>query len=120
MNILGIDPGSRKMGYAAIKVVNNKAIYLGSGVVRFKNLDNFLERIGEIYSSVTKIMEELDFSEIALESLINVKNVNSLSKLAQARGAMVAAAMQYGNVKVFEYSPKLIKSSVSGFDMQTN
>lgn len=115
MNILGIDPGSRKMGYAAIKVINNKAIYLGSGVIRFKNLDNFFERIGEIYSSVSKIMGELDFSEVALESLINVKNVNSLSKLAQARGAMVAAAMQYGDVKVFEYSPNLIKSSVSGF-----
>ena len=115
MNILGIDPGSRKMGYAAIKIGRQNIEYLGSGVVRFKQLDNFFDRISEIYDSTSKIMNELSFNEVAFESLINVKNVNSLAKLAQARGAMIAAVKKFPEVSVHEYSPNLIKSSVSGF-----
>src|SRR5690606_28092073 len=51
---------------------------------------------------------------VSIESLIYVKSVDALSKLAQARGAMIAAFSRTHVGKIYEYSPNTIKSSVTG------
>jgi crossover junction endodeoxyribonuclease RuvC len=114
MRILGIDPGSRKAGYALIEASGRKFTYLDSGVLRYDNIDEFLDRLGVIYESCDKLIQEYSPDEIAIESLIYVKSVTSLAKLAQARGAMIAAFAKTHCGKVVEYSPNLIKSSVTG------
>ena len=114
MRILGIDPGSRKTGWALIEVNGKKITYLKSGVLRFDHVDEFIDRLGLIYKSCDQLQIELSPDEISFEALIYVKSVEALSKLAQARGAMVAAFMKDHFGRVFEYSPNLIKSSVTG------
>ena len=114
MIILGIDPGSRKAGYGLIRVTGKKLEYIASGVMKYDNVENFVDRMGHIYDSCLEIVEEFQPDEIAVESLIYVKSVTSLAKLAQARGAMIAAFMKTHKEKVSEYSPNLIKSSVTG------
>lgn len=115
MKILGIDPGSRKTGWALIEVDGKKIKYLSSGVLRFDKVEEFLERLGIIYNECMNLDEKFQPNEIAFESLIYVKSVEALSKLAQARGAMIAAFMKNHTGLVYEYSPNLIKSSVTGF-----
>ena len=114
MIILGIDPGSRNAGFAVIEVQGKKISYLASGVMKYHHVDNFLDRLGIIYQSCVELTEKYRPDEIAIESLIYVKSVEALSKLAQARGAMVAAFMKTHQHKVFEYAPNLVKSSVTG------
>jgi len=114
MIILGVDPGSRKTGFAVIEVKGRKMSYLDSGVLSFEKEKNFLSRLGLVYDSCLKLIETYSPQEIAFESLIYVKSVTSLAKLAQARGAMMAAFMKTHKGFVSEYSPNLIKSSVSG------
>lgn len=111
---MGIDPGSRNAGYGLIEISGNKFSYLDSGVLRFDKIDEFMHRLGEIYSSFTKVVIENNPDEIAIESLIYVKSATSYAKLSQARGAMIAAFMNTHLGKVYEYAPNLIKSSVSG------
>jgi len=43
--ILGIDPGSRKAGYALIDVQGKKISYIASGVLKYDHVDEFLERL---------------------------------------------------------------------------
>lgn len=114
MLILGIDPGSRKAGYAVAKLEGKKINYIASGVMKYDHVDPFIDRLGMIYESCRELVEKYRPDEVALESLIYVKSVTALSKLAQARGAMVAAFMSTNQGKVFEYSPNLVKSTVSG------
>jgi crossover junction endodeoxyribonuclease RuvC len=114
IRILGIDPGSRKAGFGLIEVQNNQIKYLSSGVLNYDTKSAFLERLYHIYDSCQKLIETYAPNEIALESLIYVKNISSLSKLAQARGAMIAAFAKNNRGKIFEYSPTLVKSSVTG------
>ena len=114
MKILGIDPGSRKAGYALIEVQGKKISYITSGVMRYDNVDEFIDRLGLIYRSCDELCEKFTPDEVSIEALIYVKSVEALSKLAQARGAMVAAFMRTMQGKVFEYSPNLVKSSVTG------
>jgi len=114
MVILGIDPGSRKAGYAVIKVVGRKVEYLASGALRYDKTPEFLDRLGLIYQSVRELCQKYSPDEVALESLIYVKSIPALSKLAQARGAMIAAMSETCLGKIYEYSPNLVKSSVTG------
>lgn len=114
MIILGIDPGSRTAGFAVIEVQGKKISYIASGIMKYDKADEFLDRLGIIYQSCIELTEKFHPDEIAIESLIYVKSVEALSKLAQARGAMVAAFMKSHQKKVFEYSPNLVKSSVTG------
>lgn len=114
MIILGIDPGSRKAGYGLIEVSGRKISYLASGVLRYDKESEFIDRLGMIFKSIEEVLEHFKPAEVAIESLIYVKSVTSLAKLAQARGAMIAALMETHKGNVFEYSPNLIKSSVTG------
>lgn len=114
MIILGIDPGSRKAGYALIDVQGKKISYLASGIMKYDQVDEFLERLGMIYESCSQLMDRYKPDEIAIEALIYVKSVDALSKLAQARGAMIAAFSHSKKGQIFEYAPNAIKSSVAG------
>ena len=114
MRILGIDPGSRKTGWALIEVNGKKITYISSGVLRFDHVDEFIDRLGIIYKSCEELHLKLNPDEVSFEALIYVKSIEALSKLAQARGAMIAAFMRNYAGKVFEYSPNLVKSSVTG------
>lgn len=115
MIILGIDPGSRKMGYGVIECEQKKTRYIASGVLRFDGKKDFLKRIGLIYRSCQKLSEEFRPKAVAFESLIHVKNVTSLTKLAQSRGAMMAAFSEQCCDNFYEYSPNMIKSVISGY-----
>jgi crossover junction endodeoxyribonuclease RuvC len=112
--ILGIDPGSRKAGFGLIEAHTNQIKYLASGVLTYDTKSDFLNRLHFIYDSCQKLSESYLPHEIALESLVYVKNISSLSKLSQARGAMIAAFSKNYRGKIFEYAPNLIKSSVTG------
>jgi crossover junction endodeoxyribonuclease RuvC len=112
--ILGIDPGSRKAGYALIDVQGKKISYITSGVLKYDKIDEFIERLGMIYQTCDELMTKYRPDEVSIESLIYVKSVDALSKLAQARGAMIAAFSRTHVGKIYEYSPNTIKSSVTG------
>ncbi len=114
MAILGIDPGSLKTGYALIETRGKSVRYLASGVLRYRQGTPFLERLGEIYHSFRQILDRHQLQEVAIESLIHVRNVNSLAKLAQARGVILAALMDTHRGKIFEYLPNQIKLAVTG------
>lgn len=114
MYILGIDPGSRTTGWAVIEVEGRKFKYVDSGVLKFDKIPEFLDRLATISSSIKDIVSMYGPDEISVEALIYVKSIPALSKLAQARGALIAGLSEKYQGKITEYSPNLIKSSVTG------
>ncbi len=114
MFILGIDPGSQKSGYALIEVVGHKIHHKDSGVIRYDLKGDFFDRLHEIHMKALELVSLTSPIEIALESLIYVKSPTAIIKLSQARGAMISAFVQTHKGRIFEYSPNLVKSSVSG------
>lgn len=112
---MGIDPGSRKAGFGIIEIEGRRVKYLDSGAMKYDGEKVFMNRLGHIYDSCKELIEKYQPDYISIESLIYVKNVTSLAKLSQARGAMIAAFMDTHKDKVFEYAPNLVKSSVTGY-----
>lgn len=114
MIVLAIDPGSVTAGYALLQQEGRKINYLASGILKFNSDDVFLHRVKDIYEQTLNLIEKFTPDEVALESLIFVKSPTALIKLAQSRGTMLAALTQKYNQKIFEYSPNLVKSTVTG------
>lgn len=114
MIVLAIDPGSVTAGYALLEKQGRKICYLESGILKFNAKDEFLHRVKEIYQQTLALVERLNPDEIALESLIFVKSPTALMKLAQSRGTMLAALTQKYHEKIYEYSPNLVKQTVTG------
>ncbi len=119
MRIIGIDPGSRKTGWAVIEVEGKKVKYIASGVLSFEKYKNYIDRLPIASQAVSELISLYNPSELALESIIHVKNISSLSKLAQIRGSIIGGFGSEYVGKCFEYSPTLIKSSVSGHGHST-
>jgi crossover junction endodeoxyribonuclease RuvC len=112
--ILAIDPGSVTAGYALLERDGRKIHYITSGILKFNGKDEFLHRVKDIYDQTLALIEKYQPDEVALESLIFVKSPQALIKLAQSRGTMLAAISQKYHEKIFEYSPNLVKATVTG------
>lgn len=114
MIVLAIDPGSVTAGFALLQKEGRKINYITSGILKFNGKDEFLHRVKDIYDQTLALINEHQPDEVALESLIFVKSPSALIKLAQSRGTMLAAISQKYHEKIFEYSPNLVKQTVTG------
>lgn len=111
--ILGIDPGSRKMGYGVIKVVNNELIYLGSGCI-MTGTEALHKRLLVILDAVTNIIEQFAPTEMAIEETFLSQNAQATIKLSEARAVAMVAGAKAG-LEVYEYTPMQIKQAVVGY-----
>ncbi len=107
MRILGVDPGYN-LGYA---VVEDERNLLTFGVLKTKGTSS--ERLSTIYNKIFSIIGDFSVSVLALEEAFHGRNSKSLIKLAEARGAVLAAAGSRGIV-VVELHPSEVKRGVTG------
>jgi crossover junction endodeoxyribonuclease RuvC len=114
MVVLGIDPGSINCGFALIASKGRGVELIESGILTFDTSTDFPKRVGEIYLKMKALIAELKPDSLSFESLILTKSPTSAIKLAQARGAMFAAAAEVGNFPIFEYAPNEIKQCIAG------
>ena len=114
MKILGIDPGTIKVGYGVIDVSTTKKLQLvAAGTITPCSKDVPYKRLGFILQKIEEIIINFKPDVIALEKSFFGKNVKSLISLGEARGIVLALAGKY-NTEFAEFSPLSIKQSVVG------
>ncbi len=112
--ILGIDPGTNILGYAAIRCEGrNKIELIVLGVIELKKYTDHYLKLKAIYERVQQLVDEYHPDELAIESPFFGKNVQSMLKLGRAQGVAMAAALSR-SVPIFEYAPRKIKQSITG------
>lgn len=111
--IIGIDPGSRVTGYGIVACRGGELRYLGSGCVHTGS-GPLAERLRNIYSAVTQLVEQFRPGVMAVEETFLSKNVQSTVKLSEARASAMVAGANLG-LQVFEYTPRQIKQAVVGY-----
>ncbi|MES2796946.1 MAG: crossover junction endodeoxyribonuclease RuvC [Bacteroidota bacterium] len=111
--ILGIDPGTRFMGYGVIIVKANKISLVQYGVINLSKYPSGEIKLKKIFERITQIINEFTPDEVALEAPFFGKNVQSMLKLGRAQGVAMAAALAL-QIPIVEYSPKTVKQSVTG------
>lgn len=111
--ILGIDPGTRIMGFGLISIQNKKLDIITLDVISMVHLTSHAMKLKTIFDKVLSIIEHYHPDEVALEAPFYGKNVQSMLKLGRAQGVAISAAL-YRDIPVFEYSPRKIKQSITG------
>ena len=110
--IIGIDPGSQKMGWGVIEEKSGVLRLVDCGIIRPKSKD-FSERLGEIFIELQAVLLKYKPAEAAIEKVFTCKNVVSALKLGQARGIAVGACASVG-VPVSDYEPTMVKKNLTG------
>jgi crossover junction endodeoxyribonuclease RuvC len=110
--ILGVDPGSRCMGYGLVRERSGVLSLVEAGVVR-PGEEAMSARLGLMYTRISELLHAHSPHAVAVENVFFARNSASALKLGQARGAILAACGVHG-MEVFGYEPTLVKKSLVG------
>lgn len=111
---MGIDPGSNCTGFGIVEEINSNLQPVHWNSVRSSPKQSFPDRLKNIYDELVIVIKKFQPDVVAVEDLFYAKNVKTVIKLAQTRGAILVAAANCG-IKIAEYSPLEIKQSVVGY-----
>ena len=112
MKILGIDPGTRVLGYCILDFSSEKYSLIEAGILKFKK--NILkEQILELVDGLDTILQAHKIDEVAIEDIFFAHNPQSILKLAQFRGALtLKILLSVGDYH--EYTPLQVKKAITG------
>lgn len=114
MRVLGVDPGSLHTGYGVIEEISGNFHIIASGCIDNNSKDPFTTRYNNIFSELSKIIQQTNPDVIALENVIYCNNTAIAIKLGEARGIAILTAGQF-NLPIAQYAPKKIKQAAVGF-----
>ena len=114
MRVLGIDPGTRIMGYGVVESEGNRLIHVDNGAIFTRPDDPLYIRLKDIYNGISGIIDKYSPKVVSIEDVFFSKNAKSALKLGHARGAGMVAAANRG-LDVYEYSATAIKKAVVGY-----
>jgi crossover junction endodeoxyribonuclease RuvC len=121
LRILGIDPGSLRLGYGVIECAGAGAStvsYVECGVISASPRDTRSVRLGEIGRGLRDLIEEARPDVVAMEEAFFGVNVQSTLALGEARGVALFVASEYG-LLVTGYPPATVKKTVVGHGRAT-
>ena len=113
MLILGIDPGTRILGYSLLDTDQPTPRIVAMDVLYLRLMPDFKDRIKHIHSSTLRIIDSFHPDQLAIEAPFFGKNVQSMLKLGRAQGVAIAAALSR-DIPYEEYEPSVIKQTVTG------
>ncbi len=112
MRVLGIDPGSVKMGYGCIDVTGAALTYVEAGVLEASKSAPKYERIVELGRDLEALIDELKPDQVGIEAGFVKGQLGALVSGA-ARGVAAYVAGRRGIV-VREYAPATVKKVATG------
>jgi crossover junction endodeoxyribonuclease RuvC len=108
MIILGIDPGTTRIGFGIIKKENNKLECLEYGLLRSP------VTILGVMNHITDLVKTHKPDFASVEKLFFFKNQKTIISVSEMRG-VIMAALASNNVPVKEFTPLQVKQAVSGY-----
>ncbi len=112
MRILAIDPGYDRLGIAVVEGNSSRPTLVWSDCI-LPEKGAREERLSCVSKAVTSAIKKYSPDILAIETLFFNVNKKTAIGVAEARGAILAAAGN-ASVSVVEYSPQQIKNAVTG------
>jgi crossover junction endodeoxyribonuclease RuvC len=119
VRILGIDPGSLRLGYGVVDRIDQARLaYVECGVIAAPARLARADRLVTIGRGLRELVDELQPDEVAMEQAFYGKNVQSTLALGEARGAVTFIVTDRG-LPVTGYAPAMVKRTVVGHGAAT-
>jgi len=111
--VLGIDPGTRFVGYGIVRVEGGNCQAVDYGFFRLDNKLLFPDRLKQIHEVVSGLIDRSRPDVVAVEEVYVSRNARTTLLLGHARGVILLAAVERA-IPVAEYAPREIKQAVLG------
>ena len=115
MRILGIDPGTVRMGYGVIDTDAGDVSFVDCGVLQAPQRDPIEKRLRQIYDQLRALIERVSPGVVAIEEpfVVQAPRKSALA-VGEARAiALLAAAKR--DLPIFQYTPTKVRLTVAGY-----
>jgi crossover junction endodeoxyribonuclease RuvC len=114
VTILGIDPGTTRIGFGVIEKKGNSYSPLAYGLIEPESAHSIPERLEIIHHQLNQLIKKFNPDLFSVEGLFFFKNVKTVISVAQARGVILLAAQKAG-IPIFEPTPLQVKQGITGY-----
>lgn len=111
--MLGIDPGTVKMGFGAIVLAPDGPRLITAGVLRAKARDKVHARLGSLAVDFDTVLRQTRPDVVVIENAFSHRNPRTAIRLGEARGFVIAASVRAG-AEIEEISPAEAKKRITG------
>jgi crossover junction endodeoxyribonuclease RuvC len=112
MKIMGIDPGTRNLGYCVLDFDGKNYSLVEAGLIKIKT-KILQEQIVELVEGLDIILKNHEINQVAIEDIFYAYNPQTVLKLAQFRGALSLKVLQEIGY-FYEYTPLQVKKALTG------
>ena len=113
MIILGLDPSLSCTGWGVVRAEGSRLSHVANGQIPTDAKAEMTDRLATLQAGVAQVIAAHSPDRAACEEVFVNKNPQSTLKLAQARGAVLAACGAAG-LSVNEHAARLVKKAVLG------
>ena len=113
MIILGLDPSLSCTGWGVVRSEGSRISHIANGQVKTDAKAPIAARLSHLVTAIEAVIAEHAPDHAAAEEIFVNKNPQSTLKLAQARGAVLAACGARG-LEVREHAARKVKKAVVG------
>ena len=115
ITILGIDPGSRRVGFAVIELFSNGDMRAVRGwEANVGDKGEAADRLPQIADEVEAAIFVNGADQVVMEAGFHSNNYKATEALSMVRGVIHLIARKLGKPKVESYNPSKLKSIVGG------
>ena len=110
--MLGIDPGTIRMGWGVIRAEGSRMTWVASGTLQLGRGEP-AQRLVTVWRELQELMQTHEPDTLSLERNFVARNPQSAFRIGEARGVVMAASA-YAGVELKEYTPAVVKKAVAG------
>ena len=111
--ILGLDPSLSCTGWGIVRAEGSRLTHIAHGLIATDAKAPMAERLHHLHDAIAAVIGQYAPDRAAVEEVFLNKNPQSTLKLAQARGAVLAAC-GCAALPVSEHAARLVKKAVVG------
>ncbi len=118
MRVIGIDPGTRHLGWGVLESEGTRVTHVAHGVIDTDTSAPLASRLVEIDDALLQVFAEHQPEVAAVEALFFAKDPQSAAKLGHARGVVLLRLARAG-IPFVEMPPARVKRAVVGGGLAT-
>ena len=113
MLTIGVDPGTRRLGWGLVRREGTRLTHVEHGIIRLDPSDPLALRLAVIDDALGQVIARHRPTAGAVEGMFFHKDAQAAAKLGHARG-VILLALQRAKIEIAEYAPAFVKRSVTG------
>lgn len=114
MVILGVDPGTARLGWGVIQDKSGRQTVDSYGCLQTATGNTDAHRLEALFNQFVKLLKKFKPDAVAVENIFFFKNQKTVIQVSQVRGVILLACQQL-KLASYSYSPLQIKMAVTGF-----